>query len=393
MFKRKPKADGRTLQPGWTVSTTSADTRLLWKADAVLALAVQLRATRSVSDLNQLRERIAAILFDFQEKACADGIDAARVSWATEILAALIDHAVISMPWGAEAGWQSISMSTARSSARRPAQRLLEITRASSSEAGLRELISVALLLGFDKRSRGADDAPIEQTIALLALYQHRQGEQRLSPEWKSAVERRTAYANWLPFWVSSFVVAALLAVLFFTLELSLGARSDQVYARMAALNRRVAMPEQPQLASSPRLAGVLSTQMAASNLFVRDEIDRSYIIVPNTKLFEADGALLRPDSTAVLRPIAAALLGTPGRIQVIGHTDRTGERSARYPSDWDLSVDRARAVQQALRDLGVAASRIAYDGRGSIEPLRAGDRVRAVSGAGRIEIILLAGR
>jgi flagellar motor protein MotB len=125
----------------------------------------------------------------------------------------------------------------------------------------------------------------------------------------------------------------------------------------------------------------------------VRDEIDRSVIVVPDVQLFETGGATLRPAGIDLLRPIAAALLRTPGRIQIIGHTDGTTARSARYPSDWELSVDRARAVQEALRNLGIAPSRLGYDGRASIEPFRVDDRTRAIDGDGRIEIVLLAGR
>jgi len=93
------------------------------------------------------------------------------------------------------------------------------------------------------------------------------------------------------------------------------------------------------------------------------------------------------------LRPVAAALQRAPGRVLVVGHTDGKATRSARYPSDWDLSVDRARAVQDALRGLGVAADRLHYDGRADTEPRPAPQATAANIGNGRIEIMLLAGR
>jgi type VI secretion system protein ImpK len=367
----------------------SSDARLLWIAEPVLQLAVQLRATRSIRDLQQLRERMIAILLEFQESARAAGIAESRVLQASEILAALIDHAVTSMPWGAEAGWQSVSTSPSRGGMQRPAQRLLDIARASSSDPDSRELISIAVLLGFDKRSRGPDDAQIEQ---LLAPPPSQVGDQRLSPEGASTVQRRTVLSNWLPLWVTSCVTVALLAVLFFSLEISLGAKSDLVYARVAGLNRPVLQAQRPQPASSPRLAAALSSELARSSLFVRDEVDRSYILVSDTKLFVPGDAALRAESTGLLRTISRALQTVPGQVQVISHTDRGTERSARFPSDWDLSVDRARAVHQALRGFGVT-SLAGYDGRGSIEPLAAQDSARAVTGNGRIEIVLLVGR
>jgi type VI secretion system protein ImpK len=389
--------------------------RIIREADDVLALVPPLRATGFVSDLARLREKLTGMLLEFQARARAGGIDPSRITQATEVLAALLDHVVTAMPWGADAGWQSLaansrasssasaastasaaSSRSALSQSRRAAQRLLEVARASSSDAGMRELIGVALALGFDGRGRGADDLQIEQARALLAASDPKDATRAahsLSPEWQSTVEGGKALSSWLPLWVSSLVIAALLAVLFFALEISLGSKSDRLYARMAALNGPTTAAPRPLPAPQPRLTRALAQQIRALNMSVRDEIDRSVVVVPDARLFEAGEATLLPASTDLLSAIATALQQTPGRIQVIGHTDGTAARSARYPSDWELSVDRARMVQDALHNLGMDASRLAYDGRASIEPLLAIDRTPAVGGNGRVEIILLVGR
>jgi type VI secretion system protein ImpK len=360
-----------------------------------LALVPQLRATGFVSDLAGLRERMAGMLQDFQARARLRGIEASRLTRAAEVLSALLDQVVTSMPWGADAGWQSLG-TPSTASGRRPAQRLLDLARASPSDAGISELIGVALALGFDGRSRDMDGPVIDQVRTQLTTRDRTPGESvesGLSPEGQSSVERGNALTSWLPLWVSSLVIAALLALLFFALELSLGSKSDRLYARIAALNSPSAVTSRPLPAPQARLAGALSEEVAASTLSVRDEIDRSVIVVPDVPLFAAGDATLRPAGIDLLRPIAAALQRTPGRVQIIGHTDGTAARSVRYPSDWELSVDRARAVQEALRSLGIAPSRLGYDGRASIEPLRADDRTSTIGGDGRIEIVLLAGR
>jgi type VI secretion system protein ImpK len=395
MSFRKLISRRHTGGPG-QAAPAQAGARLLWEANAILSLITQLRATSFVSDLARLRNRIVELLTDFQARARAGGIEAPRVAKATEVLSVVLDHVVTSMPWGADASWQPLDSASVRSSGHRSMQRLLEVARGSSSDAGMKELTGVALLLGLDKRSLGEHGSQIDQVLARLTPTDSIHGsqvEKRLLPQWSSAVAHPRLLTSWLPFWVSSFVIAALLAVLFLVLELSLGARSDRLYARIAALNGPTATTSRPQPAPDPRLAGVLSAQVIAGNLFVRDEIDRSVIVVPEVKLFEADKSSLLPAGNDLLRPITAAIRRIPGRIQVIGHTDGTLARSARYPSDWELSVDRARVVQEALRAFGVEASRLVYDGRANIEPLRADDQARTLSGNGRIEIVLLVGR
>jgi type VI secretion system protein ImpK len=404
MRKRTASSLGITRAAG--AQEASRGPRILWAAGSLLSLVAQLRVTGFLSKLPRLREKIAVRLTDFQSRARSAGIDAARAAQAADILAAVIDHVVTSMPWGADAGWQSLGSgvsgsgdsgsAASASSSRRPEQRLLEAARAASSDDGLCELLEVALAVGFEKPVQGAENPQIEQLRQLLASRRPTQAAalgQALSPGWQRVVAGGKSLTSWLPLWVSSLAAAALLALLFVGLEVSLGAKSDRTYAAMAGLNGPAAARSAPVPAPQPRLAGALAEPLAAQTLALSDEIDRSVIVVSDAKLFEPGDAALLPESAGLLRPIAASLGPAPGRIRIIGHTDAGEVRAARYPSDWDLSVDRARAIAQALQGLGIDSSRLSVDGRAGVEPLLPGDPARSVSGNGRIEIVLLAGR
>jgi type VI secretion system protein ImpK len=147
-----------------------------------------------------------------------------------------------------------------------------------------------------------------------------------------------------------------------------------------------------PAAAPQPRLLPLLSGS-SASGLQVRDEIDRSVVTLRDDLLFEpATANLLRAGADA-LRPVAAALQRTAGQVLVLGHTDSHSERSARFPSSWELSVERARAVHDALLLFGVGANRLRYDGRADTEPLTPAGANQALVHSGRVEIVLLAGR
>jgi type VI secretion system protein ImpK len=231
--------------------------RLLWEADPILVLVTELRATSLMKDLERLRARLVRKLGDFQDRARNDGLDPLRVAQATEVLSALIDHVVTSMPWGADAGWKSLGGS--RSAARRPAERILDVARSAATDSGVSELVCVALGLGFDKRSRGADDAAIEQVLASLTQLHRAKGsarELRLSPDMPASSARRRAWTSWLPLWVSSLVVAALLAVLFVLLSQRLEATSDRLSARIAALRAPAIAAREAQQSDPTSQAG-----------------------------------------------------------------------------------------------------------------------------------------
>lgn len=231
--------------------------RLLWQADSILLLATQLRATSWVNDLASLRARLAKRLVEFQNRAHQEGIDPTRVAQAMRVLCALIDHVVTSMPWGVDAQWRPLGKSKS-SSALTPAQRVLEVARAAASDAGVSELVYVALALGFDKSAQGQEAAEIEQTLARLGP---RPG-QKAAPVLETiqplhALEPARAGSShpWKVFGVALAIAALILAVLFLGLQRSLGNRAASVAVRIDAVSRPSNAPQEPRRATSEPVA------------------------------------------------------------------------------------------------------------------------------------------
>jgi type VI protein secretion system component VasK len=126
--------------------------RLLWAASPVLLLIGPLRATRFVSDLANLRAGICAKLDAFERQAQDQGVGSERAVQAREALAALIDQVVLTTPWGADAGWRSLSGS---------------LSQSPISDPGIRELISIATALVFSDASASQNhDTPPTMPIA-----------------------------------------------------------------------------------------------------------------------------------------------------------------------------------------------------------------------------------
>jgi type VI secretion system protein ImpK len=378
---------------------------LLSEADGLLALVAPLRATAQVADLARLQAQTAIALQRFCERARRRGIAASQIEKAQFVLGTLLDHVVETMPWGAGGQWRKLNAlksAPGESAGHAAIRQLAWMAEDPTANRDLRELIYVALALGFEARVHGpaAGSGEAEQARARVAAMLAREpgaAARPLSARWRPAVRRGGALGSWLPLWVGSFTVAGLLAVLYFSLALALGSQSDRVFKQIAALRLAsfAKAPEAggggaPAAAAKPRLQPLL-TDVATEGVQVRDEADRSVVTLRDAVLFEPATANLLRTATASLRPVAAALQGVAGRVLVLGHTDARSERSARYPSNWELSVERARAAYDALRALGVPAARMRYDGRADTEPLN--PAAPGQPGNGRIEIVLLAGR
>jgi chemotaxis protein MotB len=87
---------------------------------------------------------------------------------------------------------------------------------------------------------------------------------------------------------------------------------------------------------------------------------------------FESGSADLQPRLYGVLRDVALVINEAPtSLIRVEGHTDNVPIRTARFPSNWDLSAARALSVVKFMaQNGGVDPARLSAIGYGEYRPL-----------------------
>jgi len=100
---------------------------------------------------------------------------------------------------------------------------------------------------------------------------------------------------------------------------------------------------------------------------FVLDKLDIGNSIILSNMLFETGKSTLRGESFQQLQKLKQVLDENPTvRIELSGHTDNVGT----YKSNISLSEDRAKAVVEYLRHLGVDTERLEYKGYGPDRPI-----------------------
>lgn len=136
---------------------------------------------------------------------------------------------------------------------------------------------------------------------------------------------------------------------------------------------------------SLDRQAADLRAQ-TSGNIGVVNAGDHLVVTMPQDLLFATDSAAVRPDLQADLRAVAGNLLQYPNsRIEVIGHTDSTGD--AGY--NRSLSARRAQSVASVLIGAGVPGSRIATIGRGEDAPIATNLSPEGRAQNRRVEIVI----
>ena len=87
---------------------------------------------------------------------------------------------------------------------------------------------------------------------------------------------------------------------------------------------------------------------------------------------FKSGSTRLLKESKAMLKPIAEMLKGNAGAFLLVeGHTDDVPmKKNARFASNEELSVARAKAVVRALSKMGVDKSQVIVKGHGAAKPV-----------------------
>jgi chemotaxis protein MotB len=108
-------------------------------------------------------------------------------------------------------------------------------------------------------------------------------------------------------------------------------------------------------------LEGDLEVEATASGVMIR---------MAAPMLFASGTAELAERGDDVLAKLAALIAKYPVDVSVEGHTDTVPIATARYPSNWHLSADRAVTVARRLQQHGVAPERLSATGYGEYRPV-----------------------
>ena len=137
------------------------------------------------------------------------------------------------------------------------------------------------------------------------------------------------------------------------------------------------------------REAQFLQSDIKAGLVAVRDEIDRSVVIIRGDGAFATGSAALLPEREVLMGRIADALAQVSGSVLVTGHTDSQPiSRSARFPSNWHLSQQRADSVKQMLA-ANIDPKRLRAEGRAEAEPVESNTTPAGRAKNRRVEITL----
>jgi chemotaxis protein MotB len=140
-------------------------------------------------------------------------------------------------------------------------------------------------------------------------------------------------------------------------------------------------------------LKGILKDEIADGLVTVENIEDKIIIRIQEKGSFSSGSADFNPGFLDVIDRISDALVRSPGRIVVAGHTDNVPIYTDRFRSNWELSSARAVTVVHALlMNPGISEDRVLVEGYADSHPLVPNDSAENRAKNRRVELVIVRG-
>jgi type VI secretion system protein ImpK len=357
-------------------------------AGPLLQLLGRLRVSLLRAPFASLMEQVAEAIKFFERDIRSAGISEQQSNSAKYVLCATADDIVQHIPTDDRHVWTQYSMLSRFYGERVGGVRFFEILNHAKLDPlvnyPLLEMQHACLALGFQGqyRPQAGGIATLQQIQRDLyeTLRRVRPRAMRdLSPHWQGQSLALNANRVRVPTWVVGSAAAALLFGLYVTLRILLAGNAEVVAEATAtlhpldkiALKRRVVVPPPPPPPPAPQIERIRK-ELQIGDCSVIDQTAKQIIIrLCDQVTFDSGQATVKDQFKPIAARIAKLLDKEDGTITVVGHTDNTplGRRD-RFVSNFELSVERAKAVAALIKAGLSDPRRVEIVGKGPDVPI-----------------------
>jgi len=382
-------------------SGTSGNNPLVAAANPLLNAIPQIRHSVSHDDQAGLRQRLIDEIRRFEVRSQQAGLPYEVIVGARYCLCTALDEAAALTPWGSRGVWSGsgllVTFHNETWGGEKFFQLLARLSQNPREHINLLELINFCLLLGFEGRYRVLDNGRTQIETIKQRLWQMIRSVRGsypppLSPHPEDQPVLRKLWRPVVPLWACVALAGFIACLFYITLNWRLGDNTNAVLAKIYQTTLPEASIQQPAV-NQPAVLNLrtfLRPEIQAGLIAVRDEADRSVVTLKGDGLFASASTVVSDRYEPVISRIAQAMNNVSGKILVVGYSDNVPIRSARFASNYELSLDRARSVQSMLQKHLSQPQRAKAEGRGEMNPIAPNNTPENRARNRRVEITLL---
>ncbi|EOV9018465.1 DotU family type VI secretion system protein [Cronobacter muytjensii] len=383
------------------LSGASSNNPLVAAANPLLNAIPQIRHSVSHEDQAGLRQRLIDEIRRFEVRCQQAALPYEVIVGARYCLCTALDEAAALTPWGSRGVWSGsgllVTFHNETWGGEKFFQLLARLSQNPREHIFLLEMINYCLLLGFEGRYRVMDNGRTQLETIKQRLWQMIRSVRGsypppLSPHPEDQPVMRKLWRPVVPLWACVALAGFLACLFFIILNWRLGDSTSPVLAKIYQTPLPEITVQQPAREVAPvlNLRGFLRPEIEAGLVAVRDEADRSVVILKGDGLFASASTVVRDRYESVIDRVAQAMNNVSGKILVVGYSDNVPIRSARFASNYELSLSRAESVQKMLQAHLADPNRVRAQGRGEMDPIAPNNTPENRARNRRVEITLL---
>ncbi|MBV9985903.1 type VI secretion system protein TssL, long form [Bradyrhizobium sp.] len=383
-------------------------------AGPLLQLLGRLRVALMRASFAQLMEQVADAIKFFETDIRSAGISEHQANTAKYVLCTTADDIVQHIPTEERHVWTQYSMLSRFFGERVGGVRFFEILDHLKTDPLVNypvlELQHACLALGFQGMHRTQPNGLAGLQMIQRNLYEilrrvRPKSDADLSPHWRGQELASRRRRLRVPVWMVAALTAALLTGSYFTLRALLSGRAEDAAAMALSLHpgdpielkRRIIAPPPPPPPPPPpdritqlqRIRNALAAEKTACAMTADQTGSFIVIRVCDLILFEPGQATVLDAFKPVAARVAATLDKEPKHIKIVGHTDNSPIRTVRFPSNFELSVERAKAVAAVLKPGLADPNRVYVEGKGPDSPIASNATPEGRAKNRRVEIFI----
>ena len=385
----------------------ASNNALLAQASPLLRMVCAMGGAAQVPSAKALSASWAKGLLDLDRRLDELGrVQAERIAMRY-VLCTFMDERAANTPWGGSGNWAAHSLLLQFFSETWGGEKVFtlihKMMQSPSENRDLLEVMAIILSLGFNGKyhvESGGEAALHQLRNRLFQLIQ----TSTLDPVnpftplhpafWKSRAPASGKRFNHIPLWLPVCALSMLGSLFFLGLYFDMNNQSDQAFADIAEIT--FPPPQFPQAQAAPIAPAVglglpqqLREEIAAGLLTLKQVGNKSTVILVGDGLFESGSAEIDQKAIPLVEKVARELALHPGQITVTGYTDNQPIRSIRFPSNWQLSSERAEKVAQRIA-VFLPNTAIATEGAGAANPIAPNNTAAGRALNRRVEIALI---
>lgn len=384
---------------------------IMRSAGPLLLLLGRLRVAALQASFASLMDQVAQAVQFFEKDIRQAGVSPETANTAKYLICSTADDIVQHIPTADRHVWTQYSMLSRFFGERIGGVRFFEeldrLLVDPAANYDVLELQHACLALGFQGRYRSDPNGMATLQTRQRNLYEtlrriRARATGFLSPAWEGQKLGLARNRLRVPLWVVAGVLAALTFGAFLLLRVWITEASDTVAAVTRALHPDTAIalerrapapppaPSSAQVGQLGRIRSALGPEIASGALSV-DLAGRWIVIrVGSLVLFDSGKADVLPQFAPVAAKIGAVLEKELGPARVVGHTDNQPLNAAnRFGSNFNLSVERAKAVAALIRPHLTDPNRLAVEGKGPDEPIAPNTTAEGRARNRRVEVLV----